>query len=59
MRRDLIAVPAIVAKDFPNSSSAFKAVVAASHNDKLASFDDIARATTEAIRQSRQVKQTS
>jgi len=54
MRKDLVAVPAVVASDFPTKGSGFKSVVAASHHDKLASFDDIARATTEAIRQAKQ-----
>jgi glycerate kinase len=54
MRRDLIAVPAVVSKDMSSALSGFKSVVPAAHDDKLASFDDIARATTEAIRQSRQ-----
>ncbi len=53
MRRDLIAVPAVVAKDLA-ALSGFKTIVASAHDDKLASFDDIARATTEAIRKSRQ-----
>ncbi len=53
MRRDLIAVPAVVSKDL-DSLSGFKRIVAAAHDDQLASFDDIARATAEAIRQSRQ-----
>jgi glycerate 2-kinase len=53
MRRSLIAVPAVVAKD-TQGLNGFKAIVAAAHDDKLASFDDIARATTEAVRQCKQ-----
>ncbi len=53
MRRDLVAVPAVVSKDAAGLSG-FRAVVASSSDDKLASFDDIARATTEAIRQCKQ-----
>lgn len=53
LRRNLVAVPAVVARD-TEGLNGFKSIVAASRDDKLASFDDIARATTEAVRQCRQ-----
>ncbi|MCC7529267.1 MAG: glycerate kinase [Candidatus Melainabacteria bacterium] len=53
MRRDLIAVPAVVSKDEPGALIGFKAIVPSAQDDALASFDDIARATTEAIRKIR------
>jgi len=58
MHRDLIAVPAVVSNQSGDALRGFKTVVAASHSDQLASFDDIARATAEAIRQSRQTVST-
>lgn len=54
MRRDLIAVPAVVSSESKEALTGFKTIVPASHGDQLASFDDIARATTEAIKQTRQ-----
>ncbi len=54
MRRDLIAVPAVASREMLDSLNGFKAIVPAAHDDQLASFDDIARATTEAIRQAKQ-----
>lgn len=54
MRRDLIAVPAAVSGETLEGLDGFKAIVPSAHDDQLASFDDIARATTEAIRQAKQ-----
>lgn len=53
LRHPLVAVPAIVARE-TEGLNGFKAIVAASRDDKLASFDDIARATAEAVRQCKQ-----
>ena len=54
MRKDLIAVPAVVSKESLDGLNGFKAIVPAAHDDNLASFDYFGRATTEAIRQAKQ-----